>query len=336
MKKRQQTIEKWNLNFLEDYFEMVSTQDKNNTIDWINITDKEAIEDVYKALTTKDNIVRIQNGEYPAFFVNYATDGFTKSYYYQMKSIETSEKYIIELTHHKTKKITSIYNDPVTYLTNNYQHILSFDKNNYQIQLETKIIPQDSFTLQPSTKRSYTLVNNKTFETELERLMNEREKEYSEEEEIFFRSIITPSKVFNSAMKNNYSYNHMLYDPKGDYLYIKVNDDIYYDYTHTDKDGNIKYYIIVEISPESIEIRKKYPALSEDSDKGNNYESYEEFYEDIEDIKEENKLLQKLEQEIRKIQFLGLYTTFENNKAKEKTKTITQRNYIEINQGKKI
>lgn len=331
MKKRQQTIQKWNLNFLEDYFEMVSTQDPNNTIDWINITDKEAIEDVYKALTTKDNIVRIQNGEYPVFFVNYATDGFTKSYYCQMASVETSEKYIIDITHHKTKKITSIYNDPTTYLTNNYKHILTFDKNNYLIQLETQIIPQDSITLQPSTKRTYTLVKNKTFETELERLMNKRKKEYSEEEEIFFRSIITPSKVFNSAMKNNYSYNHMLYDPKGDYLDIKVIDDIYYDYTHTDKDGNIKYYIIVEISPESIEIRKEYPSLSEDEAKGNYYESYEEFYEDIEDIKEENKLLSKLEQEIRKIQFLGLYTTFENNKAKEKTKTIAQRNYIKIN-----
>lgn len=334
MKKRQQTIEKWNLNFLEDYFEMVSTQDTNKTIDWINITDKEAIEDVYKALTTKDNIVRIQNGEYPVFFVNYATDGFTKSYYYQMKSTETSEKYIIEITHHKTKKITSIYNDPVTYLTNNYKHILTFDKNNYQIQLETKIIPQDSFTLQPSTKRSYTLVNNKTFETEFERLMNEREKEYSEEEEIFLRAIITPSKVFNSAMKNNYSYNHMLYDPKGDYLVIKVYDDIYYDYTHTDEIGNIKYYIKVHLSPESIEIRKKYPALSEDSDKGKNYESYEEFYEDIEDIKEENELLSKLEQEIRKIQNLGLYSTFENTKKDNKVKS--KRNYIEINQGKKI
>ena len=331
MKKRQQTIEKWNLNFLEDYFEMVSNQDTNNTIDWINITDKEAIEDIYKALTTKDNIVRIQNGEYPVFFVNYATDGFTKSYYCQMASIETSENYIIEITHHKTKKITSIYNDPTTYLTNNYKHILTFDKNNYLIQLETQIIPQDSITLQPSTKRSYTLVKNKTFETELERLMNKREKEYSEEEEIFFRSIITPSKVFNSAMKNNYSYSHMLYDPKGDYLDIKVIDDIYYDYTHTDKDGNIKYYIIVEISPESIEIRKEYPTLSEDEAKGKYYESYEEFYEDIEDIKEENKLLSKLEQEIRKIQFLGLYKTFENNKAKEKTKTIAQRNYIKIN-----
>lgn len=331
MKKRQQTIEKWNLNFLEDYFEMVSTQDTNNTIDWINITDKEAIEDVYKELTTKDNIVRIQNGEYPVFFVNYATDGFTKSYYCQMASVETSEKYIIDITHHKTKKITSIYNDPTTYLTNNYKHILTFDKNNYLIKLETQIIPQDSITLQPSTKRTYTIVNNKTFETELERLMNKRKKEYSEEEEIFFRSIITPSKVFNSAMKNNYSYNHMLYDPKGDYLDIKVIDDIYYDYTHTDKDGNIKYYIIVEISPESIEIRKEYPSLSEDEAKGKYYESYEEFYEDIEDIKEENKLLQKLEDEIRKIQFLGLYSTFENNKAKEKTKTITQRNYIKIN-----
>ena len=175
------------------------------------------------------------------------------------------------------------------------------------------------------------ILYNKTFETELERLMNKRKKEYSEEEEIFFRSIITPSKVFNSAMKNNYSYNHMLYDPKGDYLDIKVIDDIYYDYTHTDKDGNIKYYIIVEISPESIEIRKEYPTLSEDEAKGKYYESYEEFYEDIEDIKEENKLLQKLEDEIRKIQFLGLYSTFENNKAKKKTKTIAQRNYIKIN-----
>lgn len=331
MKKRQQTIENWNLNFLEDYFEMISTQDTNNTIDWINITDKEAIEDVYKALTTKDNIVKIQNEQYPVLNTQYITNSFLKYYEYKLKSRETNENYIIDITHHKTKKITSIYNDPVTYLTNNYKHILTFDKNKYLIQLETQIIPQDSFTLQPSTKRTYTLVNNKTFETELERLMNEREKEYSEEEEIFFRSIITPSKVFNSAMKNNYSYNHMLYDPKGDYLDIKVIDDIYYDYTHTDKDGNIKYYIIVEISPESIEIRKEYPLLSEDEAKGKYYESYEEFYEDIEDIKEENELLSKLEQEIRKIQFLGLYTTFENNKAKKKTKTIAQRNYIEIN-----
>ena len=65
MNTDQQTIQEWNLSFLEDHLERISHQNKYNDIDPINIVDKELIIELYNELTKPENITLIQNEQYP-------------------------------------------------------------------------------------------------------------------------------------------------------------------------------------------------------------------------------------------------------------------------------
>ena len=316
----QQTIQEWNLNFLEEHLERISHQNKYNDIDPINIVDKELIIELYNELTKPENIKLIQNGQYPIIDTKIKTWNYLKSSLFECQSKEIDNNYIIKIHHYKSNTVKTICNDPYTYYTNEYKHIITFDKNKYQIQLETQIIPLGSNTLQPSTKRTFTQINSKTDITEWERLENKKNEEYSIDEEQFIRSIIKTSKVLDSAIKNNYRYDHWIYSPKGDdYLRIEVDKKIYYEYKHEDDKGHILYFINVKVTPEEIEIYKTSYSNSNKRDDRHYYNSYEEFYDDVAILKEDAEQLQVLENDIRKIEELQLCASF-NGQNKEKAR----------------
>ena len=320
MYNNQQTIQEWNLYFLEEHLDRISHQNKYKEIDQINIVDERSINVLYNDLTSPENIKLIQNGQYPIINLPCETWNSFKYSLFECKSKETMDNYTIEINHKKSKIIKTVCNDPYTYYTNEYKHIITFDKNKYQIQLETQIIPLGSNTLQPSTKRTFTLINNKTDITEWERLGNKKDEEYSIDEEQFIRSIIKPSKILNSAIKNNYLYDHWIYPLKGDdYLRIVAGSDIHYSYANINKVGKIKYQINVYITPEEIEIYKTSYSNSNKRDNRHYYNSYEEFYDDVAILKEEAELLQIMENDIRKIEELQLCASF-NGQNKEKAR----------------
>ena len=62
MYNNQQTIQEWNLNFLEEHLERISHQNKYKEIDPINIVDERSINVLYNDLTSPENIKLIQNG----------------------------------------------------------------------------------------------------------------------------------------------------------------------------------------------------------------------------------------------------------------------------------
>ena len=322
MYNNQQTIQEWNLNFLEEHLERISHQNKYKEIDPINIVDEKSINVLYNDLTSPENIKLIQNGQYPIIDTKIKTWNYLKSSLFECQSKETKNNYIIEINHYKSKIIKTVCNDPYTYYENKYKHIITFDKNKYQIQLETQIIPLGSNTLQPSTKRTFTHINNKTDITEWERLANIKGNKHSLDEEQYIKSIIKPSKILNSAIKNNYFYDHWIYPLKGnEFLRIEVGSVIHYSYANINEKGETKYRINVKVTPEEIEIYKISYSNSNKRDDQHYYNSYEEFYDDVAILKEDAELLQVLENDIRKIEELQLCASFNGqnkNKARQK------------------
>ena len=320
MNTNQQTIQEWNLNFLEEHLERISHQNKYKEIDPINIVDERSINVLYNDLTSPENIKIIQNGQYPIINLPYETWNSFKYSLFECKSKETMDNYTIEINHKKSKIIKTVCNDPYTYYENEYKHIITFDKNKYQIQLETQIIPLGSNTLQPSTKRTFTLINNKTDITEWERLANIKGNKHSLNEEQYIKSIIKPSKILNSAIKNNYNYDHWIYPLKGnDFLRIEVGSVIHYSYANINEKGETKYRINVYTTPEEIKIYKDLYSNNSKKYEQHYYNSYEEFYDDVAILKEDAELLQVLENDIRRIEKLQQCATF-NGQNKEKAR----------------
>ena len=320
MNTNQQTIQEWNLNFLEEHLERISHQNKYKEIDPINIVDERSINVLYNDLTSPENIKLIQNGQYPTIETEFKFWSGLQSTCFNCKSKETKNNYIIETNHYKSKIIKTVCNDPYTYYENKYKHIITFDKNKYQIQLETQIIPLGSKTLQPSTKRTFTQINNKTDITEWERLGNIKGNKHSLDEEQYIKSIIKPSKILNSAIKNNYNYDHWIYPLKGkDFLRIEVGSVIHYSYANINEEGETKYRINVYPTPEEIKIYKELYSNSNKRHEKHYYRSYEEFYDDVAILKEEAELLQVLENDIRRIEELQLCASF-NGHNKEKAR----------------
>lgn len=318
MHNNQQTIQEWNLNFLEEHLDRISHQNKYKEIDPINLVDERSINILYKDLTSPENIKLIQNGQYPTIETEIKLWSDLQSSCFNCKSKETKNNYIIEINHYKSKIIKTVCNDPYTYNENKYKHIITFDKNKYQIQLETQIIPLGSNTLQPSTKRTFTQINNKTDITEWERLANIKGNKHSLDEEQYIKSIIKPSKILNSAIKNNYFYDHWIYPLKGkDFLRIEVGSVIHYSYANINEKGEIKYRINVYPTPEEIKIYKDLYSNNSKKYEQHYYNSYEEFYDDVAILKEDAELLQVLENDIRKIEELQLCASF-NGQNKEK------------------
>ena len=91
MNTNQQTIQEWNLNFLEEHLERISHQNKYNDIDPINIVDERSINILYEDLTSSENIKLIQNGQYPTIETEIKFWSGLQSSYFNCKSKETKK-----------------------------------------------------------------------------------------------------------------------------------------------------------------------------------------------------------------------------------------------------
>ena len=319
MEEKKPTIQEWNLAFLKEHLERISTQNQYNEIDRLNLVDNEAIVTLYNDLAKEDNQARIQNGEYPTINTKYHTinNHYTKFNNFDCKSQETENEYIVEINHKKIIKLKSVCNDPYTYIENKFKHILVFDKKKYNITLETQIKLEGADDLQPATFSTFSFVNGKTFKKEWERLSTE-DNEYQEEEKQFIQAALPDTKILKNAFRYNYGYDHWYNSPSG---IIRIYDvgGLYYAYNHFRKNNKyeeIEYYLRIEANPQKIKIEKSYQFPNEEV---KHYTSYEEFFEDVEELAKDDELLLVLRNEVKKLQQLNLCATFSSpEKAPQK------------------
>ena len=320
MYNNKQTIQEWNLYFLEEHLEKISSQNESKTIHEISLVDQEDINIAYEYLTMPENIKLIQNGKYPIIKVKDIFWNDLKSKCFDCESKETRNNYIVEINHFKSEAIINEFDNPKINLEYSYKNIITFDKNKYFIHFERQTKPKGSDTIQPTTKYTYIKINNKKIKTEWERLVNKKKENYTIDDEFFIRSILKPSKILNSAIKNNYFYDHWIYSPKGkDFIRIEVGSVIHYSYANINEKGETKYRINVYTTPEEIKIYKDLYSNNSKKYEQHYYNSYEEFYDDVAILKEDAELLQVLENDIRKIEELQLCASF-NGQNKEKAR----------------